>query len=344
MTKTKQKPPSRNRPTRTNQYRSRDEQQTFSEHLLELRLRLLYVALTVLVFSTAAYFVQQQLVRFLLMPAHHQNFIYTSPGGGLTFLFQVCIYVGITASIPVFVYQLLRFIEPVIGDSERRFIMRMGWFSAVLAVIGFGFGYLIGLPTALHFLGHQFTTKQIAPLLTIQEYMSFITVYLIGSAFIFQLPLIVLFINRIKPLRPRKLLGFEKYVIAGAFIVSILMAPTVNLVDQIMLAGPIIATYQVSILLVLLINRAKGSSKVAKLLEQDRLRQVARQQMASSTVPVETTNNFLPQFLQKDQVATTDNVSKSYPVKKPVKYFDIIKPSTRWSVPSRRTLIEVQFK
>ena len=262
---------------------SEDRRKQFAEHLQELRRRSLLVAASIFVFSTAAYFVQQSLVDFLLKPAHNQHFIYTSPGGGIGFLFQVCTYVGITASIPVLIYQLLRFIEPVIGTHERRYIMKMSLFSAVLGVMGFAFGYLIGLPAALHFLSHQFTTAQIQPLLTIQEYMSFVTVYLIGSALIFQLPLIVVFINRIKPLKPSQLFGFERYVIAGAFIVSMLMAPTVNLVDQLVLAGPIIVIYQLAIVLVLFKNRRRRTTKLDSLIEQDQVLQAARQ--AASPIP-----------------------------------------------------------
>jgi sec-independent protein translocase protein TatC len=261
-----------------------DRRRQFAHHLQELRRRLLFVAVTVLVFSTAAYFVQQSLVSFLLKPAHNQHFIYTSPGGGIGFLFQVCSYVGIIASIPILIYQALRFIEPVIGDNKRLLVIKMSCFSAVLAALGFSFGYLIGLPAALHFLSHQFTTTQIQPLLTIQEYMSFVTVYLIGSALIFQLPLIVVFINRIKPLKPSQLFGFERYVIAGAFIVSMLMAPTVNLIDQLVLAGPIIVIYQLAIAVVLLNNRGRRTTKVDDLIEQDQALQAARQ--AKNLLPV----------------------------------------------------------
>jgi sec-independent protein translocase protein TatC len=271
------------RQRKTTRAASGDRQQEFAEHLQELRKRLLLVAGTILVFSTVAYFFQQRLVSFLLKPAHNQHFIYTSPGGGIGFLFQVCTYVGITASIPVLIYQLLCFIEPVIGKHERRFILRMSWFSALLAIVGFVFGYLIGLPAALHFLSHQFSTTQIQPLLTLQEYMSFVTIYLIGSALIFQLPLIVVFINRIKPLKPSQLLGFERYVVAGAFIVSMLMAPTINLVDQLILAGPIIIIYQLAVVLVLFKNRGGRTNKVAGLIEQDQALQAAR--LAKNPVP-----------------------------------------------------------
>src|ERR1700755_66358 len=82
--------------------------QPFIEHLHELRRRLMYVALSVLCWGTAAYFVQQQIVSFLLAPAHSQKFIYTTVGGGIDFLFRVCLYTGFLCSIPVLFYQLLK--------------------------------------------------------------------------------------------------------------------------------------------------------------------------------------------------------------------------------------------
>jgi sec-independent protein translocase protein TatC len=258
---------------------------------------------SILGFATLAYFVQQQVVQFLLKPAHHQHFIYTAPGGGIGFLFQICTYVGITVSIPLLIYQVLRFIEPVIGEGERRFIIKMSWLSAGLALLGGTFGYLIGLPAALHFLSHQFTTSQIQPLLTIQEYMSFITAYLIGSALIFQLPLVVLFINRIRPLKPSQLFGAERYVIAGSLIVSMLMAPTINVIDQLILAGPIIVAYQITAVIVLVKNRVRRPSNVTRLLEQDRQIQSARLEVAQTATELEPTTPFFAQFLQKTRGA-----------------------------------------
>jgi len=234
-----------------------------------------------------------------LRPAHHQHFIYTSPGGGIGFLFQVCTYVGIIISIPLLIYQVLRFIEPVIGERERHTIIRASWLSGVLALAGLAFGYLVGLPAALHFLSDQFTTTQIKPLLTIQEYMSFVTAYLIGSALIFQLPLVVWFFNRIKPLKPSQLMNSERYVIAFAFIVSMLMAPTVNVIDQLLLAGPIIITYQIGVIAVLIKNRAPLRSQVARMIEQDRAKQTARLEVAQTATELEPTTPFFTGYLQK---------------------------------------------
>ena len=255
----------KNYPTQTKNQSSKPAEvpKPFIQHLYELRKRLVYCVASILIFSTLAYTVQQSIVRFLLKPSHGQQFIYTSPIGGINFLFSVCIYVGIAASTPIIIYQLLAFLEPLLQKQTRHIILRYSFFSALLAAVGFGFGYFLGLPAALHFLTHQFTNNQVHALLTIQEYLSFLTVYLLGAMLMFQLPIILLFINRIRPLGPAGLLKKERYVILLAFIVSMIMVPTPNVLSQLIIAGPIILLYNVSIVLIALHNRRLRQPEIA---------------------------------------------------------------------------------
>jgi len=249
----------------------------FIEHLLELRKRLFYIALSVILWSITAYFVQQQIVSALLKPAHNQQFIYTSVGGGIDFLFRVCLYAGIAFSIPVIVWQTLKYLQPLIKKDAVRFIAGGSIVSGFLAIAGMLFGYFLGLPAALHFLLHQFTTSQIHPLLTIQSYMSFVTMYMLGSAFLFQLPLLLVLINRIKPLKPQKLLGYERWVILLAFVGGGIMNPSPRVQDQLMLAVPIILAYQVGVFLVWFLNRKGRSAKALTQLEKDEALRTERQ-------------------------------------------------------------------
>jgi len=262
---------------------------TFLEHLYELRRRLFYIAAVILTGTLAAYFIQQKLVSILLKPSHGQKFIYTSPGGGITFLFEVCLYFGIAISIPVIIYQFLRFIEPVILSKSKRFILRFSILSGVLAFLGMVFSYFLALPICLNFLIHQFTTSQIQPLFTIQEYMSFVSFYLVGSALLFQIPLLMWFINYFKPQKPRNLLKYEKYIIIAAFIISALMAPTINIFSQLVIAVPFIASYQVGIILVWLINKRRlhpYSNQIMTMLEVDKETRFKRVIAAQQLKPV----------------------------------------------------------
>ncbi|HJP96843.1 MAG TPA: twin-arginine translocase subunit TatC [Candidatus Saccharimonadales bacterium] len=266
------------------------QKQPFLEHVHELRRRLFYVAISVTVFSCAAYGVEHTIVNWLLKPAEHQKFIYTSPGGGLDFLFRVCLYVGIACSIPVIVYQILRYMEPLLRFNTRRVVAWGSIASGILAAIGMTFGYFIGLPAALHFLLNQFVTAQIQPLLTIQSYMSFVTVYMLGSALLLQVPLILLIINRIKPLKPKKLLSFsvQRWVIVVSIVGGALMNPNPNPVALFLVSSPMIVSYQAGVFMIWLINRKHHRpAKVKNLLQTDSQVRAERIQTARASKPLQ---------------------------------------------------------
>jgi len=268
MKRTKSKPAKRHARNQPSQEAA--QKLPFIAHIYELRRRLFYVAIAVAAFGAVAYAANKPLTSLLLQPAGDQQFIYTSPGGGFDFLFKLCIYSGIAASIPVIVYQLLRYLQPLIKKDAMRFIAWGSVASGVLAVVGILFGYLLGLPAAMHFLLHGFSSDQIQALITIQSYMSFVMLYLLGAALLFQVPLILVLINRIKPLQPGKLMKFQRWFIMFAFIAGAIINPSPNIQDQLMLSVPMILMYQLGILLVWLINRKRRRpKKVAELLRKD---------------------------------------------------------------------------
>ncbi len=246
------------------------------EHLHELRRRLVYIAVVVAVGSAVAYGLEHQLVDVLLRPSHGQHFIYTSPLGGMNFLFSVCLDVGLVVATPVIIYQLLAFLQPLMKDTTRRYLLLASAAAGTVAVCGVLFGYFVGLPSALHFLLHQFTTVQVKPLITIQSYMQFVALYLFGSALMFQLPLIVLLINRIKPLKPSGLFKYERHLIAAAFIIAFIMNPTPNIVDQLFVVVPIILSYQVGIAVIWFVRRRSAPTELDLLRQQDAERQAER--------------------------------------------------------------------
>ena len=267
-----------------------DGRRPFIEHVHELRRRIFLVALSIGIWGSVAYGVEHQIVHFLLRPAKDQQFIYTSPGGGIDFLFRLCLYVGIIMSIPVIVYQLLKYVQPLLKQESTKFIAIGSAISAVLAIIGMAYGYFWGLPAALEFLLNQFVTKQIQPLVTIQSYMSFVLVYMLGSAMLLQVPLILIFINRIKPIKPQKLLKYERHVIVAAVVLAALMNPTPNIFALMFIALPIILMYQVGIVIIWRTNRRKTPHKraahVVDLIEQDIAKQAERLSRARVARPL----------------------------------------------------------
>jgi sec-independent protein translocase protein TatC len=253
---------------------------------VELRRRVFLIVASVLTWSLLAYAFQHKIVKVLLKPSHGQNFVYTSPIGGIDFLFRVCLYTGLILSTPVIVYEILKFASPLMKHETEHFAVTGSIISGILALIGVLFGYFVGLPSALHFLLHQFVTGQIKPLITIQSYMSFVMVYMVGAALMLQIPLIVIFINRIKPLSPKGLFKYERWVIVLAFVMSGLMNPTPNVFDQLIVAGPIIIMYQVSIGIVAVLNKPRWLKEFFDLYNQDLQAQAERLSKAQTIIRI----------------------------------------------------------
>jgi Tat protein translocase TatC len=245
------------------------------------------------------------------------------------------VYAGIFFSIPVIVYQLLKYIEPLIKKNAMRFILLGSIASGLLALAGMAFGYFFGLPAALGFLLHQFTNEQIQAMLSIQSYLSFVTVYLLGSALLFQFPLILLLINRIKPLKPKKLLGYERWVIVGAFILGGVMNPSPRVVDQLILTIPIILTYQLGIGLIWLANRREQKRPAAAMLKKDaelQAERLMRFREAQATIRQDRADSvqqpqvvaFGPAIAQRQSVRPVRPRATAFPMPARRQYFDVV--------------------
>jgi sec-independent protein translocase protein TatC len=231
---------------------------SFNGHVQELRQRLVYIVGFLVVFTGVGYIIREQLIEILVKPAEGQQFIYTSPVGGFDFIFRISLYFGLALSVPVLMYNLFQYLAPLLPSRSGGFVFKATLTSYILAIAGVCFGYFASLPAALNFLLHQFGTNQIQALLSIQEYMSFVMVYLVGFALLFQIPIILLFINRITPLKPRQLFGYQRYVIVGSAVLAAVLTPTADIVNMLIMAVPIIFMYQFGVVLVMAHNRRRN--------------------------------------------------------------------------------------
>lgn len=263
----------RNKPAKRRSQRTLPKQPakiSLSAHVQELRRRFFYIAFAVGLFGALAFAASEALTRWLLAPTHGQQFIFTTPGGGFDFQLKLCLYAGIAASIPVIVYQVFMYIHPVIQNETKRFLGCATFVSSLLAAAGIGFGYFIGLPAAMKFLLTSFSSEQIQALITIQSYMNFVLVYLLGAALLFQLPLVLLLINRIRPLNPRTLFRQQRWVILDAFAAGAIVSPTPDIQNQLMLSGPIIMMYEASVLIIWVMRRrGRHPRKILELRKKD---------------------------------------------------------------------------
>ncbi len=227
-----------------------EEKKPFTEHLEELRHRLLICVAAVAVGFVVSYFFSKQLFEILMKPLivslpPKSTLIFTSlPEAFFTYL-KVSLLAGIFLASPVVLYEIWAFVSPGLYKHERRYVVPFVFFSSIFFVGGALFGYFVVFPFGFKFfLG--FATEFIRPMPTIKEYFGFCAKLLFAFGVIFELPLFVFFLARLGIINDRMLRRERKYAILLVFVVSAVLTPP-DVMTQLMMAGPLLALYEISI-------------------------------------------------------------------------------------------------
>ncbi len=312
---------------------------TLHDHIRELRNRIFFLAIIFIGVSSVAYNYKELLIQFLLRPLGGEKLIYLNPGGGFSFIFTVTMYVGAAVTLPFAVYHLYRFVAPALPKGAQKHSALVLLASLTLLLIGAGFGYFYAIPGALNFL-NNFAEGYINPSLTADSYLNFILAYTAGLGMLFQLPLILLFIHWVHPLKPINLLKFERYMVLIAFIAAALITPTPDALNQTIIALPIILMYQAGVIAVSIsVYRLKRRTKkeLRKTIKPEQQQQIAIARTPTPALP--------PQVTFRS--ATVVPVTISQPPQKlsPRRSFDIIpNKSIQPKLPPQRTRPAAQIR
>jgi sec-independent protein translocase protein TatC len=237
------------------------------EHIHELRSRLIWCVAALMFGSALGYVYRHQVIDIVTRPLGEQLY-FSSPTGGFDFLVKVCLSVGLLITVPVMMFNLVKFIGPAI---PRRIAYRTSGVVAAsigLAFCGGAFAYFVCLPAALHFLT-QFSSGQLHSIIFANEYFSFVMLYVVGFAVLFQMPLLLLFINKITPLSPRSLIKKQRVIILASFVIAAILTPTPDPFNQTLMAAPIIGLYQTSVGVVWQSNRRSAKRFRRQTLPQE---------------------------------------------------------------------------
>lgn len=293
--------------------KSSDETSTrvpFIDHVHELRRRSLACAVLVAAGTGLGYYLNELLVRIIQEPLGEKLY-FTSPTGGFNFIFVLCLAFGVLVSLPFIFYQILAFLHPILSYTQRA--MRF-WYPAcsmVLAIFGVSFAYFVSLPLALQFLTAIGSGTNIESLITTDAYFRFALTYLIGFAILFQLPLLLVIIDRITPLKPTKLMKAQKYVILGSFIIAAILTPTPDPLNQLLMAGPIIVLYQISALIIWGVHVHRNKMEKRKIILPV-AKPVYKTSMTESVLSQPPVSTVVPNVAVTAQINTNRFISDIY--------------------------------
>ena len=236
---------------------------SFFDHLVDLRKRLINSALAIAVGAMVGVTVSQKVIGFFVRPMQaalrkmnlEDKLYYNSPTGVINMVITMGIYIGVVLAAPFVLYQVWLFIAPGLYKHERRAVSTFVFSSFFLFLTGISFGYYVMLPYMLNFLiGFQGPFR---PLITINEYLDFILIVLLGLGLIFELPVLIFFLALFNIVTPKFLWKNLRYAILIIAVIAAIVTPTPDAMTMLVFMAPMVALYFVGIGVAALVVRKK---------------------------------------------------------------------------------------
>jgi len=244
---------------------SHGEEATLVEHLGELRARIVISLIAIAVGFIAAYVVHAHLVRWLedALPSNHRKLTTLSPAEPFLTSMWISLYAGFLLVMPIVLYQVWAFFAPAFDVGTQRVVVGLAAFAAFLAAAGLAFGYLVALPAAVKFLTHyddHIYNIQIRA----KDYLSFASVVLFAVTVVFEVPIVILGLVKIRVLSSAKLRRNRRigYVVMAALAVAL---PGVDPVTTTFEMVPLMLLFEGSIWLAVLLERRQAAPREAVL-------------------------------------------------------------------------------
>ncbi len=229
-----------------------DEKLPFTEHLEELRHRLIIIAIGIGVGFAASYGFAEKILYFLQRPLQRASpselptrLVFIAPTEAFFVNLKAAFFAGIFFSAPLILFQVWKFVAPGLYEHERKYTFPFLLASSVLFVVGASFAYLVILPIVLHFLITQGGDLW-KPNITLSNYLSFCMKLILAAGLIFEFPVFMYFLSKIGVVTPAFLVKNRRYALLAAFVLAAVLSPG-DAPSLFLLAIPLYLLFEASI-------------------------------------------------------------------------------------------------
>lgn len=240
------------------------EGQGLTEHLAELRTRIIYSLYGLIVTTALAYNFSEQLFNIVRHPIAKYlpsgGLVYTGPMDKFMAHIKIAIVFGIITSCPFWLYQLWKFIAPGLYRNEKKYAALFISAGSFLFLGGVVFSYLVALPMAFDFL-FTFGGDVDKPMITIEQYLGFFNQFCLMFGLAFELPLIMSILGMMGLISQRFLIDKGRYAVMILAVVAAVITPP-DVMSMIIMLVPLIALYYVGVLVVGLIEKGRKQAAV----------------------------------------------------------------------------------
>ncbi|MDD2449402.1 MAG: twin-arginine translocase subunit TatC [Sulfurimonas sp.] len=237
-------------------------------HLIELRKRLGISVGSLLVMFFVMFYFHEPILNWIVEPLNvalievgkkslhaAEGMVTTSQVGGAFFVaLKVAFFAAIVAALPIILAQIWLFVAPGLYANEKKMIIPFIVGGTSMFLVGVLFAYYVVTPFGFDFL-ITFGSFKFTPLINIEDYVGFFTKIMFGFGLAFELPIFAYFLALLGMIDDRMMREFFKYAVVIIFIVAALLTPP-DVLTQLLMAGPLVILYGISILIVRLVNPA----------------------------------------------------------------------------------------
>lgn len=227
-----------------------DNEQPLMAHLLELRTRVIRIALGIAVVFLPCFYFSRSLFTYLSGPLlvhmpHHSSLIATGVTAPFLVPMKLSLMVAFAISLPWTLYQVWMFIAPGLYMAERRLVTPLLVSSTLLFYLGMVFAYYVIFPIVFGFFV-SVAPAGVTVMTDISNYLDFVLKMFMAFGIAFELPVAIFLIVWAGFVTPKQLGGYRPYVLVAAFAAGMLLTPP-DVISQTLLAVPIYLLYEVGL-------------------------------------------------------------------------------------------------
>ncbi|MGC4378814.1 twin-arginine translocase subunit TatC [Fictibacillus sp. Mic-4] len=223
-------------------------------HLEELRGRILKTFLAFVAFFTVSFGFVKGIYKWVVRDFDGKLAI-LGPSDILWVYMVIAAVISIAATIPVAAYQTWRFVSPALKPEERKVTLRFIPGLFLLFILGLSFGYFVLFPMVLKFL-ISLSAGQFETMFTAEKYFRFMINLILPFGFLFEMPLVVMFLTRLGILNPKRLAKARKISYLALVIISVVITPP-DFISDFLVTIPLLVLYELSISLSRVVYRKK---------------------------------------------------------------------------------------
>jgi sec-independent protein translocase protein TatC len=230
----------------------------FLDHLEELRWRILWSLLALIIGVGIAFFIVIKfdalsiLQRPIAPLLAGSNLVYTHPADPFSVALTTSLWLGIAFAFPVIGYNIWAFVAPALYNHEKRVVLPILIGAVVLFLGGVSLAYFIVVPLTLRFL-LNFQVASLDPMITVQAYFGFVISLAVSFGLAFELPIAVVLLTMLGIVTPHFLQKFRRHAAVLCVVLGAFLSPGDAITSTVAMAGPLYLLFELSIWLSLII-------------------------------------------------------------------------------------------